>query len=48
MASLFTKIINGDLPGHFVWKDDVCVALLTIVPMKPGPTLIVPRAEVDA
>jgi histidine triad (HIT) family protein len=48
MASLFTKIINGELPGHFVWKDDVCVAFLTIAPMKPGHTLVVPRAEVDS
>lgn len=48
MASLFTKIINGELPGHFVWKDDVCVAFLSIAPMKPGHTLVVPRAEVDS
>ena len=48
MATLFTKIINGELPGHFVWKDDVCVAFLSIAPMKPGHTLVVPRAEVDA
>ena len=47
MASLFTKIIEGDLPGHFVWKDPVCVAFLSIGPLKPGHTLVVPRAEVD-
>lgn len=47
MASLFTKIIDGDLPGHFVWKDQVCVAFLTIGPLKPGHTLVVPRVEVD-
>lgn len=47
MASLFTKIIEGDLPGHFVWKDPVCVAFLSIAPLKPGHTLVVPRAEVD-
>ncbi len=48
MPSIFTKIINGELPGHFVWKDDVCVAFLTIAPLKPGHTLVVPRAEVDS
>ena len=47
MASIFTQIINGDMPGHFVWKDDVCVAFLTIAPLKPGHTLVVPREEVD-
>lgn len=47
MPSIFTQIINGDMPGHFVWKDDVCVAILTIAPLKPGHTLVIPRAEVD-
>jgi len=48
MASIFTKIIQGELPGHFVWKDDLCVAFLTISPLKPGHTLVVPRAEVES
>jgi diadenosine tetraphosphate (Ap4A) HIT family hydrolase len=48
MSSIFSKIIAGELPGHFVWKDDVCVAFLTIAPLKPGHTLVVPRKEVDA
>lgn len=47
MASLFTRIIQGELPAHFVWKDDVCVGFLSIAPLKPGHTLVVPRAEVD-
>jgi histidine triad (HIT) family protein len=47
MPSLFTKIINGELPGRFVWKDDKAVAFLTIAPVKPGHTLVVPRAEID-
>ena len=47
MASVFTLIINGDLPGRFVWKDEHCVALLTINPLTPGHTLVVPRSEVD-
>lgn len=47
MASLFTRIIDGELPGRFVWRDERCVAFLTIAPMSPGHTLVVPRAEVD-
>ena len=40
-------IINGELPGRFVWKDDRCVAFLSINPLAPGHTLVVPRAEID-
>jgi histidine triad (HIT) family protein len=47
MASVFTKIIAGELPGRFVWKDERAVAFLTINPLKPGHTLVVPRDEVD-
>lgn len=47
MPSIFTKIINGELPGRFVWKDENAVAFLTINPIRPGHTLVVPRREVD-
>jgi histidine triad (HIT) family protein len=47
MPSIFTRIIEGELPGVFVWKDPQCVAFLSINPMHPGHTLVVPRAEVD-
>jgi histidine triad (HIT) family protein len=47
MASVFTMIINGDLPGRFVWRDEVCVAFLSINPLAPGHVLVVPREEVD-
>src|ERR1700757_1304994 len=47
MASVFTKIIRGELPGRFVFEDDEVVAFLTIEPMTQGHTLVVPRAEVD-
>lgn len=47
MASVFTRIINGELPGTFVWKDDRCVAFLSINPLKDGHTLVVPREEID-
>jgi diadenosine tetraphosphate (Ap4A) HIT family hydrolase len=47
MATIFTKIINGELPGRFVYEDDEIVAFLTIEPMTHGHTLVVPRAEID-
>lgn len=47
MASVFSAIINGDLPGRFVWEDEDVVAFLTIAPVTQGHTLVVPRKEVD-
>lgn len=47
MASIFTRIIQGDLPGRFVWRDEQAVAFLTINPITPGHTLVVPVEEVD-
>ncbi|WP_343710618.1 HIT family protein, partial [Mycobacterium sp.] len=47
MATVFTRIINRELPGRFVYEDDEVVAFLTIEPMTQGHTLVVPRAEID-
>jgi diadenosine tetraphosphate (Ap4A) HIT family hydrolase len=47
MATVFTKIINGEIPGRFVYEDDDVVAFLTIAPITQGHTLVVPRAEID-
>jgi histidine triad (HIT) family protein len=47
MASIFTRIIEGELPGVFVWRDPRCVAFLSINPMHTGHTLVVPVDEVD-
>ena len=47
MASVFTKIINGEIPGRFVYSDDDIVAFLTIAPITQGHTLVVPRAQID-
>ncbi|HEY5699815.1 MAG TPA: HIT family protein [Acidimicrobiales bacterium] len=47
MASVFTMIIEGQIPGEFVWRDDRCVAFLSINPLHDGHTLVVPRDEVD-
>jgi diadenosine tetraphosphate (Ap4A) HIT family hydrolase len=45
--TLFTRIISGELPGRFVWRDDDVVAFLTIAPIRPGHVLVVPVAPVD-
>ncbi|WP_420110595.1 HIT family protein [Pseudactinotalea sp.] len=47
MATLFTRIIDGEIPGRFVWSDEICVAFLTIGPLQLGHTMVVPRVEVD-
>ncbi len=47
MASVFTKIINGELPGRFVYEDDDIVSFLSIAPITVGHALVVPRAEID-
>lgn len=47
MPTLFTRIIDGEIPGRFVWRDERCVAFLTIAPLAPGHVLVVPIEEVD-
>jgi diadenosine tetraphosphate (Ap4A) HIT family hydrolase len=47
VATIFSRIIDGELPGRFVWRDEHCVAFLSINPITPGHTLVVPRVEVD-
>jgi diadenosine tetraphosphate (Ap4A) HIT family hydrolase len=47
MPTIFTRIIDGQIPGTFVWRDEHCVAFLSINPIAPGHTLVVPRQEVD-
>jgi histidine triad (HIT) family protein len=47
MASIFTKIINGDIPGHKIAENDSCYAFLDVNPLVKGHTLVVPKKEVD-
>lgn len=47
MPTVFTRILEGEIPARFVWKDATCVAFLSIAPLLPGHTLVIPRAEVD-
>ncbi len=45
MSSIFTKIINGDLPGSFVYQDLVCSVFMDIHPFAEGHLLVVPKEE---
>lgn len=47
MASIFTRIIDGEIPGRFIWTDESCIAMLDIRPLHLGHVLVIPRAEVD-
>lgn len=46
-ASIFTKIINGDIPCHKIYEDDKTLAFLDIHPTRPGYVLVVPKQQVD-
>ncbi|MEM0938587.1 MAG: HIT family protein [Bacteroidota bacterium] len=47
MASIFTKIINREIPGFIIAENNNYIAFLDINPLKEGHTLVVPKAEVD-
>lgn len=47
MSTLFTKIINREIPGHIVAENDKFIAFLDIMPLVAGHTLVVPKKEVD-
>jgi len=47
MASIFTRIINREIPGHIVAEDERFIAFLDIVPLVMGHTLVVPKKEID-
>ena len=46
-STLFTKIIDGEIPGTFVYRDEHCVAFMTISPITTGHSLVVPVKEID-
>ncbi len=47
MASIFTKIINREIPGHIIAEDDHYIAFLDIQPLVKGHVLVVPKKETD-
>ena len=46
--SIFTKIINGDIPSHKIYEDEDTFAFLDISPITPGHTLVVPKKQVES
>jgi histidine triad (HIT) family protein len=47
MASLFTKIINGEIPSYKIAETESCFAFLDIMPLHGGHTLVIPKKEID-
>ncbi len=47
MPSLFTRILNGEIPSHRVYEDELTFAFLDINPRQEGHTLVVPKRQVD-
>jgi len=47
MPSIFTRIINREIPGHIVAEDERFIAFLDITPLVSGHTLVVPKKEID-
>lgn len=47
MASIFTRIINREIPGHIIAEDDKFIAFLDVMPLVHGHVLVVPKQETD-
>ena len=45
--SIFTRIIDGEIPGRIVWSDELCIAMVDIRPLHRGHCLVIPRVQVD-
>lgn len=46
-ASIFTKIINREIPAHFLYEDEFCIAILDKFPAVKGQSLVIPKKDVD-
>ncbi len=47
MASIFSKILSREIPGHFVWEDAQCFSIMTIQPIREGHLMVIPKLEVN-
>lgn len=47
MSSIFTKIINGEIPAYKIAEDENYLAFLDVMPLAKGHTLVIPKKEVD-
>lgn len=45
--SIFTKIINGEIPSYTIYEDDRVIAILDVHPLNPGHTLVIPKIQID-
>lgn len=45
--SVFTKIINGEIPAYKIYEDDKIIAILDVHPVKEGHTLVIPKKQID-
>ncbi|MDR1300717.1 MAG: HIT family protein [Candidatus Nomurabacteria bacterium] len=45
--SVFTRIIDGDIPSHKIYEDSRVIAILTVEPMFPGHVLVIPKMQID-
>ena len=45
--SIFTKIINGDIPAHKIYEDELTLAFLDIHPVQPGHVLVIPKQQIE-
>jgi len=45
--SIFSRIINGEIPSHKVYEDDKVIAILDIHPLSEGHTLVIPKIQID-
>ncbi len=47
MSSIFTKIVNGEIPAHKIEEDEKHLAFLDVMPLVEGHTLVIPKKETD-
>lgn len=47
MSTIFSKIINREIPAQFVYEDDICVVIMDKFPAVPGQTLVISKTETD-
>lgn len=47
MPSIFSRIVNGEIPCHKIAEDDRFLAFLDVMPLAPGHTLVIPKQEID-
>lgn len=47
MASVFTRIINGEIPSHKIYEDELTYAFMDIHPVQPGHVLVIPKQEIE-